>query len=105
MPFNNTYQQNKMHLRRLISAFVIRSLESIISKLASGEISIFSLVSVAEETGLRLVLSETPRTGFVAPVDVNIYCKLGKVHCICLGVSGYIFQNILFFCLTIFFLP
>ena len=33
------------------SAFVIRFLESIISKLAVSEISIFKLVSVAEETG------------------------------------------------------
>ena len=28
--------------------------------------SIFYLVSVAEETGLKLALSETPKTGFVA---------------------------------------
>ena len=34
--------------------------------LATGEISIFWLVSVAEETGLKLALSETPKTGFVA---------------------------------------
>ena len=41
-------------------------LESIISKLVSREISIFYLVAVAEETGLSLALSETPKTGFVA---------------------------------------
>ena len=29
------------------------------------QISIFELVSVAEETGLNLALSETPKTGFV----------------------------------------
>ena len=51
---------------RLISAFVIRLLESIISKLASSDISIFQLVSVAEETGLSLALSETSKTGFFA---------------------------------------
>ena len=51
--------------RRLISAFVIRVLESIISKLATIEISIFELVSVAEETGLNLTLSDTTKTGFV----------------------------------------
>ena len=50
----------------LISAFVIRFLERTICKLAIGDISIFLLVSVAEETGLNLTLSETPRTGFVA---------------------------------------
>ena len=54
------------HLRRLISAFVIRLLESIISKLASSKISIFKLVSVAEETGLSLALSTNPKAGFLA---------------------------------------
>ena len=38
------------HLHRLISAFVICFLESIISKLAICEISIFKLVTVAGET-------------------------------------------------------
>ena len=32
----------------------------------TNEISIFKLVSVAEETGMSLALSETPKTGFVA---------------------------------------
>ena len=53
------------HARRLISAFVIRLLESMISLFASSEISIFYLVSVAKETGLSLALSETPKTGFL----------------------------------------
>ena len=38
---------------------------SIISELASDKISIFQLVSVADETGLSLTLPETPKTGFV----------------------------------------
>ena len=54
------------HPRSLISAFVIRLLESIISRPATSEISIFWLVSVAEETGLKLALSDTPKTGFPA---------------------------------------
>ena len=41
-------------------------LESIISKFATSAISIFYLVSVAEETGLKLALSETPNRGFLA---------------------------------------
>ena len=53
------------HLCSLISAFVIRLLESFISRLATSKISIFKLVSVAEETGLSLTLLETPKTGFV----------------------------------------
>ena len=54
------------HPRSLISAFVIRFSESSKSKLATGEISIFLLVSVADETGLSLVLSETPKASFLA---------------------------------------
>ena len=53
--------------RRLISAFVFRILESIISNLAANEISFFQQVSMAEETGLSLALSGTPNTGVVAP--------------------------------------
>ena len=45
------------HPCRLISAFVIRFLEKIISRLASSQISIFWLVTVAEQTGLSLAFS------------------------------------------------
>ena len=38
---NNTGADQPVHLRSLIGAFVIRFLESIICKLAAGEISIF----------------------------------------------------------------
>ena len=47
-----------MHLRSLISAFVICLLENI-SRLTTSEISIFQLVSVAEQAGLNLTSSET----------------------------------------------
>ena len=53
------------HLRSLISAFVIRSLESFISKFAKREISTFDPVSVAEQAGLGMILSETQKTGFL----------------------------------------
>ena len=43
------------HPHSLISAFVFLSFESIISR-----------VSVAEETGLSIALSKTPKTGFFA---------------------------------------
>ena len=45
--------------------FVIQILLSIISRLATSKISIVLLVSIAEETGLNLALSETPNTGFL----------------------------------------
>ena len=64
------------HPRSLMSAFVVRLLESIISKPATREISIFYLVhaSVAEETGLNLTLSETLKTGLLC--SGSLYCKI-----------------------------
>ena len=57
----------EQHRRRPSCAFAqsdqrlfIRFLESIICKLAAGEISIFKLVSIAEETGLKHSLSTPP---------------------------------------------
>ena len=48
-------------LSALISTFVICLLESIVSRLVTSRSSILSLVSVAEQTGLTLTLSETLR--------------------------------------------
>ena len=62
---NNKGADQPVHPHRLINAFVIYILESTISILATSEISIFLLVSVAEETGLSLALHETLKTGFV----------------------------------------
>ena len=63
---NNKGADQPGHPRSLISTFVIRFSGSSISKLTTLEILAFQLVSVAEETGLSLVLSETPKTGFAA---------------------------------------
>ena len=73
---NNTGADRPAHLRSLVSTFVIRFLESFICKLATGEISIFLIVSVTEETGLNLALTETPKTGFLA---IRPICAIGKV--------------------------
>ena len=54
------------HARSLISAFVFRFFESIIFKLATCEFSTFFLVSVVEQAGLNLALSEIPKIGFLA---------------------------------------
>ena len=51
---NNSGANQPVHPRSLISAFVIRLLESTIFNLATGKTSMFYLVSVAEETGLKL---------------------------------------------------
>ena len=68
------------HPRILISAFIIRLLESIISKLATSKFSIFQLVSVAEVTGLSLAMAETLKTGFVA-TRPNYNCIL-ELSCV-----------------------
>ena len=62
---NNKGTDQPAHQRSLISAFVIRFLESTIYNLATREIPIFQLVSVDNETGLSLALSETTKTGFL----------------------------------------
>ena len=49
----------------LISTFVVRYLDSIIPILAKYKISSLYLVSVAEQAGLILTWSETPKTGFL----------------------------------------
>ena len=61
---NNKSVDQPAHARRLISALAVRFLERIISKLATAEISIIQQVSVAEQAGLNLTLSETPEDRF-----------------------------------------
>ena len=63
---NNTGADVPAHPRSLISAFVIRFLESIICKLEQVKFQLSSLVSVAEKTGLKLAWSGTPKEGFLA---------------------------------------
>ena len=53
------------HLCSLISAFVVHCLDSIIPLLAIAEISRPMLVSSAEQAGLSLTWSQTPKTGFL----------------------------------------
>ena len=62
---NNKGVDQPTHPRSLISAFVIRLLESIITRLATSKNSIFYLVSVVKKTDFCLALSETPKIGFV----------------------------------------
>ena len=63
---NNKGADQPVYPRILISAFFICLLESILSKVAAREISLFLLVFVAEQAGLNVTLSETTNTGFVA---------------------------------------
>ena len=61
------------------SAFVSSLLESIISRNAMREISIFYLVFVAEQIGLNLTLSETLTTDFLALLpNYDLSCNIGE---------------------------
>ena len=73
---NNKGADQPAHPRSLISAFVFRFLESIISRLATGKILILKLVSVAEQAGLNLTLWETQVFSHRRPNDVPM-----MVHC------------------------
>ena len=57
--------------RRLISAFVIHFLESMITTLSTCKISIFLLVSVAEQSGLIPIRSETLKTVYQLACNVE----------------------------------
>ena len=62
---NNKGADQPGHLRSLISAFVVRCLDSIIPVPAKSKLSRLQLASVAEQAGLSLTWSETPKTGFL----------------------------------------
>ena len=67
------------HPRSLISAFAIHKLNSIVSKLAPSEISLFYLISVAEGAGFGRILSETLKTGFVASMLIYIHVNADPI--------------------------
>ena len=56
---NNKGADQSAHPCSLFSVFVICFLESIISGLATNEISMVKIVSVAVQAGLSIALSET----------------------------------------------
>ena len=61
---NNKGADQPAHPRSLISTFVVRCLDSIISLDTIAEISRLWLVSVTEQAGLCLAWSETPEDTF-----------------------------------------
>ena len=76
---NNKGVDQLAHPRSLISAFAIHKLNSIVSKLAPSEISLFYLVSVAQTAGFGMSLSETLKTGFVAPMLIYIHVNADPI--------------------------
>ena len=94
-----TKVQTSLHISSDWSAPLLFTFwENFISDLATSEFSSFQLVSVAEETGLSLTLSDTPKTGFVASGSNSSVCvthmKL-KVLCTCLSHGVHTFQKVL----------
>ena len=65
-----TYANNKgaiqpAHPRSIISAFVVRCLDSIIPLVSISKISSLLLAAVAAQAGLCFTWSKTPKTGFL----------------------------------------
>ena len=80
----------------LVSGSARSSQKTDISRSTTGEISIFELVFVAEETGLKLALSETPKTGTIrCQVSGlrNLYQKQSDQGLHCLPLNPYIFRD------------
>ena len=80
---NNKGADQPAQPRSLISAFVVRCLDSIISLDSIAEISRLQLASVAAQTGLCLAWSETPEDTFcrvVAPIKCQVFIK-NKLLC------------------------
>ena len=61
---NNKGADQPAHPRSLISAFVVRCLDSVMSLVSVTKISSFMLASVAEQASLSLTWSETPENVF-----------------------------------------
>ena len=77
MPYaNNKDADQPAHERSLISVFVIRCLDSI-SLVSMSEILSLWVVSVAEQDGLSLTWSKTPKTGSLVTeliLTLNMFC-------------------------------
>ena len=61
---NNKGADQPAHPRSLISAFVVRFLDSVMSLVSVTKIPSLMLASVAEQAGLGLTWSETPKDMF-----------------------------------------
>ena len=76
---NNKGADQPVHTRSLISAFIVRCLDSIIPLVSITEISSLYLASVAVQAGLSFTWSQSPKTGFL----VTRLISLDHVVCLC----------------------
>ena len=72
---NNKGADQPVQPRRLISAFVVRCLDSVMSLVPVTKISSLMLASVAEQASLSLTWSETPEDMF-SHDEAQILCCL-----------------------------
>ena len=93
-----TKAQISLHPRSLISAFVVRCLDSIIPLVSISEISSLFLASVAAQAGLCLTWSQTPKTCFSwrgsykqLKENDNKSSELMKLHALCSSLWLYMF--------------
>ena len=61
------------HSHSLICIFVVRCLDHMTPIVSISEISSLNLASIAEQTGLCLTWSQTPKTGFLV---TRLYCEV-----------------------------
>ena len=85
MPYANKKGADQpAHSCSLISAFVVRCLDSITPILSKSKLSRLELFSVAEQAGLNLTWLETSKTGFLVCCSF-FYCQGEKLRVILVG--------------------
>ena len=72
---NNKGADQPAHPRSLISTFVVRCLDTLIPILAQSKLSRLQLISEAEQAGLSLTSTQTPKTGFLVTRLIMILIK------------------------------
>ena len=73
---NNKGADQPAHSRSLISAFVVRCLDNVMSLISVTKISSLMLASAAEQASLSLTWSETPKDTF-SHDEVHIFSQPG----------------------------
>ena len=79
---NNKGADQPAHPRSLISAFVVRCLDSIMPKVSISKMSSLYLASVPAQAGLSLPRLQTPKTGFLMtrPISFQISVRIWDVR-------------------------
>ena len=101
MPYaNNKGADQSAHRRNLISTLVFRFLDSIMPLVSVSEILRLYLVSVAEQAGLCLTWSQTPKTDFllmrlIHDAHIYLFPSFSNI-CACRTFRSFPFVHIVF---------